>query len=83
MCAWMWAQLCPTLCDLCPTACNPMDCSPVGASVHRIFQDQNTGAGCHLLLQGIFPTHGSNLYLLHLLHGQAGSLSREPLGKPI
>ena len=25
------AQLCPTLCD-------PMDCSPPGSSVHRIFQ---------------------------------------------
>jgi len=24
--------------------------------------------GCHTLLQGIFPTQGSNLHLLHLLH---------------
>ena len=34
----------------------------------------NTGAGCHTLLQEIFPTQGSNLHLLHLLHWQAGSL---------
>ena len=27
--------------------------------------DKNTGAGCHFLLQGIFPTQGSNLGLLH------------------
>ena len=32
---------------------------------------KNTGAGCHGLLQGIFPTQGSNP---RLLHWQAGSL---------
>ena len=26
----------------------------------------NTGVDCHALLQGIFPTQGSNPYLLHL-----------------
>ena len=26
---------------------------------------KNTGVGCHSLLQGIFPTQGSNLSLLH------------------
>ena len=26
---------------------------------------KNTGVGCHALLQGIFPTHGLNLGLLH------------------
>ena len=31
--------------------------------------------GCHLLLQGIFPTQGLNPRLLHLLHWQAGDLS--------
>ena len=29
---------------------------------------KNIGMGCHALLQGIFPTQGSNLHLLHLLH---------------
>ena len=29
---------------------------------------KNTGVGCHILLWGIFPTWGSNLNLLHLLH---------------
>ena len=28
----------------------------------------STGMGCHSLLQRIFPTHGSNPHLLHLLH---------------
>ena len=38
--------------------------------------------GCHALLQGIFPTQGSNLHLLGLLHWQAGSLPLVPPGKP-
>ena len=29
------------------------------------FPGKNTGVGCHSLLQGIFPTQGSNLGLLH------------------
>ena len=29
---------------------------------------KNTGVGCHFILQGIFPTQGSNPDLLHLLH---------------
>ena len=29
---------------------------------------KDTGVGCHFLLQGIFPTQGSNLCLLRLLH---------------
>ena len=35
---------------------------------------------CHFLLQGIFPTQGWNL---SLLHWQADSLTTEPPGKPI
>ena len=50
------AQLCPTLCD-------PMDCSLPGSSVHA--SGKNTGVGCRFLLQGIFPTQGSNTCLLH------------------
>ena len=33
-----------------------MDCSPPGSSVHGDSPGKNTGAGCHALLQGIFPT---------------------------
>ena len=46
------AQLCPNLCD-------PIDYSPWDSS------GQNTGVGCHALLQGIFPTQGSNPGLPH------------------
>ena len=48
---------CAMLClvaQLCPTLCDPMDCSLPGSSVH--FPGKNTGEGCHFLLQGIFPT---------------------------
>ena len=38
----------------------PLDCSPPGSSVHGIFPGRSTGVGCHFLLQGIFPTQGSN-----------------------
>ena len=50
--------------QLCPTLCNPMDCSLPGSSTHGIFSGKNTGMGCHFLFQGIFLTQGSNLGLL-------------------
>ena len=43
---------------------------------------KNTGVGCHDLLQGIFPTQGSNPHLLCLLHWQTGSLPLSHQGKP-
>ena len=66
----------------CPTPCDPVDCSPPGSFVHGISPGKNTGVGCHALLQGIFPTQGSNLHLLRLLHWQAGSLPLASPGKP-
>ena len=45
--------------------CDPMECSPPGSSVHGDSPGKNTGMGCHVLLQGIFPTQGSNLGLPH------------------
>ena len=49
----------------CPILCNPMDCSLPGSSVHGDSPGKNTGVGCHALLQGIFPTKGSNPGLPH------------------
>ena len=68
------------LLQLCPTLCNPLDCSPPGSSVHRILQAR-TRVGCHALLQGIFPTQGLNLCLLYRLHLQMGSLTLATPGK--
>ena len=65
-----------------PTLCDPMDCS----SPPRLLSPwespgKNNGVGCHSLLQGIFPTQGSNLCLVYLPHWQAGSLPLELPGK--
>ena len=43
---------------------------------------KNTGVGCRARLWEIFPTQGSNLGLLCLLHWQPGSLPLAPPGKP-
>ena len=42
----------------CLTLCNPMGCSLLQDSPGK-----STGMGCHFLLQGIFPTQGSNRVL--------------------
>ena len=60
----------------CLSLCSPMDCSSLSSSVHGNSPGKKTGVGCHSLLQGIFPTQGSNP------HWQAGSLPAEPPGKP-
>ena len=43
---------------------------------------QDTGVGCHFLLQGIFPMQGWNMCLWCLLHWQVGSLPLSHLGSP-
>ena len=69
------------LCLVTQLFCNPMDCSPPGSSVHGDSPGKNTGVGCQVLPQGIFPTQGSNPGLLHcrqiLYHlGHQGSPSK-------
>ena len=73
-----------TCAKLCPTLWDPMDCSPPGLA-HWNFPGKKNGVGCHFLLQWIFPTHGSNLRLLCLLHRQVDSLplSHLTVGLPI
>ena len=55
--------------------------SPPG-SCPRDSPGKNTGVGCHVLLQGIFPTQVLNPDSLCLLRWQVGSLPPVPLGKP-
>ena len=50
-------QSCLTLCHLMGCSLCPWD-SP----------GKDTGVGCHVLFQGIFPTQGSNLHLLSFMH---------------
>ena len=68
------AQLCLTLGNLWTVARQSMGFCPWDSP------GKDTGVGCHALLQGIFPTQGSNL---HLLHWQAGSLPLNHLGSPV
>ena len=59
---------CAVLClvaQSCPTLWDSRDCSLPGSSVHGDSPAKNTGVGCHALLQGIFPTQGSNQGLPH------------------
>ena len=73
--------LCCVLClvdQSCLTLCDRMDYSLPGSSVHVDSPGQNTGAGSRSLLQGIFPTQGSNpglphcrQILYHLSHREA------------
>ena len=46
------------------------------------FPGKDTGVGCHSLLQGIFPTQGSNPSLLHLPALAGGFFTTESPGKP-
>ena len=70
---------CCSVAKSCPTLCDPVDCSRPGSSVHEVFPGKDTRVGCHSLLQGIFPTQGSNPAFLYW---QAGFLPSEPQGSP-
>ena len=59
--------------------CNSMECSPLDASVHGDSPGKNSGMGCYTLLQGIFPTQGSNSGLPRC---RQIFLTSEPPGKP-
>ena len=39
----------------------PMDCSLPGSSAHADSLSRNTGVSCQALLQGIFPTQGTQV----------------------
>ena len=66
----------------CLTLCDPMDCSPARFPCPRDSPGKNTGVGCRALLQGFFPTQGSNWHLLSLLYWKVGSLPLVPPEKP-
>ena len=48
------------------TLCKPTDCSLARLLCPWDSPGKNTGVGYHALLQGTFPTQGSNLHLLCL-----------------
>ena len=72
---------CSKLLKSCLTLSNPMDRSPPVSSFHGDSPGKNIGVVCHTLLQGIFPTQGSNSHFLHLLHWQVGPYHWSHLGR--
>ena len=71
VCACLVIQSCPTICG--STDYNRQ--APLSMQF-----SQKSILDCHFLFEGIFPTQGSNLCLLHLLHWQADSLPLSHLG---
>ena len=63
LCLYVCAQSCSTLCD-------PRDYIVHQTSLSIGFPRQGYWSGCRVLLQGLFPTQGSNPRLLRLLHWQ-------------
>ena len=64
----MCLYMCLKSLQLCLTLCNTVDFNSPGSSVHGDSPGENTGMGCHALLQGIFPTQGLNPCHLQLLN---------------
>ena len=64
--------VCARSLQLCPTLCNPMDCSLPGSSVHGITHGQEHWRGLPFPSPGVFLTQGWNAHLLRPL--QAGGL---------
>ena len=64
-------------------ACSVYHCVP-GSLCPRNSPGKNIGVGCHFLLQAIFPTQGSYVYLCIwcLLHWQMDFLPLAPPGNP-
>ena len=72
--------VCVCACSVTYDSLQPHGLQPTRLLCPWNFPGKNTGAGCHFLLQGIFPTQESKLCLLCPLHWQADSL---PLGSPL
>ena len=68
--------MCVRLLQSCPTLATPWTVAHQ-APLSTGSPGKNTGVGCHFLLQGIFPTQGSNP---GRLRWQADSLPLNPLG---
>ena len=63
-------QVLPSLClvlshSVLSHSLQPHGLQPTGSSIHGNSPGKSTGVGCHALLQGIFPTQGSNPGLPH------------------
>ena len=57
--------VCVLVTQLCPTLCDPMDCTHPGSSVHGILQATTLEQVPISFSRGIFPTQGWNPGVLH------------------
>ena len=71
MCLY-YRDCCCLVTKSCPTLLQPHGIQPTRLLCSWDFLGKNTGICCHILLQGIFQTQGSNL---HFLPWEAGSLA--------
>ena len=67
----------------CLTLCNPMDCSPLGLSVHGIFQTKILEWVAFSSSRGSSWPKALNLHLSHILLWQVDSLPLRHPGSPI
>ena len=70
--------MCVKVTQSCPTLCNPMDCSLLQSSVHKILQARIYWSGLPFPSPGRLPDPGIEPRSPAL---QANSLPSEPLGK--
>ena len=61
----MYAPVQAPLLQMCPTLCDPMDCSLLGSSVHEIFQARMLEWVATSFSRGSSQPRGSNLGVLH------------------
>ena len=71
--------VCVCVCLVMSDSLQPHGLEPIRLLCPCDFPVKKTGVGCHYLLQGIFPSQGSNLCLLH---GPTDSSSLSRLGSP-
>ena len=74
---------CVWVCSVMSDSLWPHGLWPARPLCPQSFPGKDPGVGCHLLLQGIFPTQGSNPCLLCLLHQQEDPLPPCNLRSPL
>ena len=81
--ALWYYDVCVCVLSRVPLFWDPMDGRPTRLLCTWDFPGMSTGAGCHFLLQGIFPNQRWNPCLLYCLHWQEDPLLLRHPGSPI
>ena len=78
------SYVCACVCSVMSASVRPHELQPARLLCSWDSPGKNTGVGCRFLIQGFFPTQGSNSHLFCLLHfGQTNSLPLCHLGNPM